>query len=677
MTVSSPRPRRGVQLGLLLGGAVALGTAPGALAQPGNVEWKVSSSIGFEDAGTLYTRLEKPLTWRVEGGTPGATVRIYADAILLTEKRLGSGKGTLTAKNLFDLLGEGTFTIRAAEVIEDVEGASADFLTLVVDRTAPGVASVPDLDPTTDTGIADDDDITAAEDLQLLGTGEVGAWVFVAVDGKAKNTKKINRALGQVAGDGSINVLFDDAKNGEQLLSFALVDGAGNVTISPNTLFVEVSVKKPKAPKKVDLSEDDKFSTRPVLVTGDRTPNLVGEGIPGSVINLYERGETMVLGTGVVEPDGEWEVGVASDLAFGVQELVATQTDLAGAESKPSGRLTFFVFDETNGGRPFDNFNDNLLDPELWVEIETDPGALRVIETAERLEFPMFGGFSSDPEIAGYLSNAWALSLDEDWRVQVDFRIVAPALTAGDVGLLIAFLGDADFDPVQTIDGVEFLLGRDEQGKYFGFNAVEDGDVAFDDFKVRGGDTGTIFLWYDESTDAIYLSGVSFNGPAALVAANVRANLGYDRLSVFIAAFAERTFPIVDGPKIYFDDFDVDAGMMVETDLGVPAPLPVGYIPPAMARFAPSARFEEEDLDELLQRRDDDDDGFSFAIHINLLGGCGPADVNHDGRVDSRDVGLVIIFMGSHAFGAKHCDVDRNGIVDDRDLRAVLTVIGR
>src|SRR5206468_3276625 len=84
------------------------------------------------------------------------------------------------------VLADGTHSITARDT--DPAGnvsVTSGALALTIDRTAPAVPSAPDLDPASDTGVSNTDNVTDISTPTFNGTAEAGSTVTIFSDGVA------------------------------------------------------------------------------------------------------------------------------------------------------------------------------------------------------------------------------------------------------------------------------------------------------------------------------------------------------------------------------------------------------------------------------------------------------------------------------------------------------------
>ena len=177
----------------------------------------------------------------------GATVRIFANG------NVPVGTGTASSHfagaadtfeiELISALPEGNHVLTAEA--EDLAGNRSEVsqpFNLEVDTTPPSTPTRPDLDPASDSGRDDEDDITDNAGVVISTSSDVGAEVVL--------TSSINGEIGRgivTNQDGSISFAGISLDEGDHLITATATDAAGNTsTVSP-TLTVEVDRTAPDA----------------------------------------------------------------------------------------------------------------------------------------------------------------------------------------------------------------------------------------------------------------------------------------------------------------------------------------------------------------------------------------------------------------------------------------------
>ena len=224
--------------------------------------------------------------------------------------------------SLVDAIADGT-QIATASVTNRYGATGTDTESVLFD-TIPPAAPLADVAAASDTGISNDDNITADNTPAIDGTGTPGDTITVVID----ETGEVLRTT--VASDGTWSVTPTLAlPEGPQTVSVTATDPAGNT--SPVTRVpVTIDTTPPAAPLADVATASDTGADNNDNVTKDNTPTISGSGTPGDLITVTMPGTGEVLTTTVAN-DGSWSVTPTKALADGINlPVLVTATDKAG-----------------------------------------------------------------------------------------------------------------------------------------------------------------------------------------------------------------------------------------------------------------------------------------------------------------------------------------------------------
>lgn len=268
-------------------------------------------------------------------GEPGTTITVYDNgAALGTVQVATDGSWRYTpATPLAD--GTHALTVTATDAANNTSPASAAF-TLVVDTLAP---PAPAIDLITDNnGPLTDTLITPDPRPTLSGNGEAGSTITLYDNGTLIGSV-------QVAEDGSWRFTPDsDFAEGTHTLTLTARDAAGNISAVSAPLDLVVDITAPDVPDMPVINDNTGIFTGPVAdsqPTDDTRPTLTGNGEAGTMITAWRGAE--MLGTAMVDDNGNWSLTPDTPLAHGTHVLRFTATDAAGNVSEASAPLTINV----------------------------------------------------------------------------------------------------------------------------------------------------------------------------------------------------------------------------------------------------------------------------------------------------------------------------------------------
>ncbi|MBI3074199.1 MAG: PQQ-binding-like beta-propeller repeat protein [Deltaproteobacteria bacterium] len=221
-----------------------------------------------------------------------------------------AGVYTVTSVQLTD--GPYTFTVKARDSAGNASDASVG-LVVTIDTTKPSTPNAPDLDPASDTGASNTDNITGDTTPTFIGTTEANATVRLYSGSVLVGTTNAD-------GVGAYAVTASTLEEGDHLFSVRAVDRAGNESLASPALSVAI---------------DSLVNCPPVSAISRLVPN-------GSVYAMARSGCTIFLGgyfTRVTNrPTGSGahlsgstaELAVATPLAIDDGGVFAVVSDDAG-----------------------------------------------------------------------------------------------------------------------------------------------------------------------------------------------------------------------------------------------------------------------------------------------------------------------------------------------------------
>ena len=282
-----------------------------------DVDLRAASDSGFADDDNVTNAQD--LIYDIQVSEPG-TIEIdwEGDGIIdLTDSLLSAGTYDFTASGL----PEGTQPIEVSFTDLAANTTDADLPT-TIDRTAPGTPGSPDLQPGSDSGVSQTDNITRFQDLDfdLLSTDTY--FRFYADSSQVSANYETGTTFGVVG-----------QTEGGHTYRVSGVDLAGNESSQSAALPVTIDLTAPGVPVAPDLQAgSDSGISETDDITNDSSPTFDVSPTEG-YFRFYRTG-TQVSGdfesgttyTASGEPEGNWDYTV-------------TSLDVAGNESAASGAL--------------------------------------------------------------------------------------------------------------------------------------------------------------------------------------------------------------------------------------------------------------------------------------------------------------------------------------------------
>src|SRR6185295_2237607 len=259
----------------------------------------------------------------------GAQVRLFVDGVAGSATIAAGGTWTLSAAGLG--AGLHNFSVRATDAAGNVGPLSAS-LAVTIDLSAPAAPSTPDLDPASDTGVSNSDNITSLTTLSFSGTAEAGATVQLFIDAVPGATT--------TAAGGTWTLVAAGLASGVHAVTARATDPAGNLGPLSPALSVTVDATAPAAPSVPDLDPaSDSGASNSDNVTSLTTLSFSGSAEAGVRVQLFVDG---VGGGTTVAAAGAWTL-VASSLPPGIHLITARATDDAGNQGPASGALSVTI----------------------------------------------------------------------------------------------------------------------------------------------------------------------------------------------------------------------------------------------------------------------------------------------------------------------------------------------
>ncbi|SDH82185.1 Ig-like domain-containing protein [Pseudomonas panipatensis] len=278
---------------------------------------------------------------KLQSDSDAVMVKVYDGNTLIGSALVNAADKSWRFEPASDLVpGPHSFSLSTVDAVgnESARNEGWDF-TLVdtsVPLPAPVIGMVLD-DHGSVSGPLASGDVTDDQSLSVSGTGLVGNTVVLYVDGQPA-------ATAQVDGNGNWQAELPIAGDGAKEITAKLQDGAGRLSPASTPLDVTLDTTAPAKPSDVVATDDVGPVTGPIAnggTTDDTTPTLSGKGEPGGVATISDDGT--VLGTALVDGNGNWSFTPDQPLADGPHSLSVTVSDRAGNTGPASDALQFNV----------------------------------------------------------------------------------------------------------------------------------------------------------------------------------------------------------------------------------------------------------------------------------------------------------------------------------------------
>ncbi|MCF3195978.1 Ig-like domain-containing protein, partial [Pseudomonas bubulae] len=280
-------------------------------------------------------------------GTPGATINVYADGVLLgTSTVQANGQWTVPGSTLLNDLPQGLTNITANTLdASGNPGVATQAYPITVDTIAPGASTANTLtdDVGSVIGTINSGDTTDDSNPTYSGTAEPGATVIIYDKGE-----EIARVPVDPTGAWTYTPT-EPLIDGAHSFTNAVVDPAGNT--GPTSAATDFTVDTSQVVISITQVVDDVAPITGNLsnggVSNDTTPTLHGQATPGSTVTVYDG--TTPIGTTTADGLGNWTL-TTPDLVEGAHALTATSTTATGT-SAPTSPFNLTI-DTTAPGQP-------------------------------------------------------------------------------------------------------------------------------------------------------------------------------------------------------------------------------------------------------------------------------------------------------------------------------------
>ncbi|MBN1506386.1 MAG: hypothetical protein JW955_06050 [Sedimentisphaerales bacterium] len=203
-----------------------------------------------------------------------------------------------------------------------------------------------------------------------------------------------------------------------------------------------------------------------------------------------------------------------------------------------------------------DDFDDNSLGGS-WRLVADDLANCRVEETQQRLELTATA--AAGRASAFCLANGWALDVTRDFSFKIDYHYALPAREDGGVAVVLA-RNENDIHSHY----VEFGAGACISYPYFWHEAAGSTSRRAS-FVRRTQDSGALYVSYDATHDALYLSSTGYGSQNAMVTTTLLSGSNGAGQRVLVGIGGVSDHEAIESGSAWLDDFRLDSGTVVLT----------------------------------------------------------------------------------------------------------------
>jgi hypothetical protein len=185
---------------------------------------------------------------------------------------------------------------------------------------------------TPDTGASNNDGVTNATRISLLGTAPANDQVSVYRDGNLVGTTTAGPS-----GNWTFNYTGTSLADGVYQFTATTTDANGAVSDPSFPYQVTIDTKAPTGTQIERMTPSSSLLFGGTM-TAARNPTIFGSAAPSSTVNLYS--DSQILGSTATDRNGNWNFTVSgSGLGLGWHAITATATDIAGNTGTPTSSL--------------------------------------------------------------------------------------------------------------------------------------------------------------------------------------------------------------------------------------------------------------------------------------------------------------------------------------------------
>jgi len=293
-----------------------------------------------------------------------------------------------TGANMFTLGITATDSSDNTSATEDVTVSVTD-----LDETPPAKPPAPDLIAASDTGVSDQDDVTADNTPTFSVAGEANSMISLvsSIDGPV--------GAGMADALGMTTITASLVMDGTHQFTVTSTDQAGNVSMVSDPLQVVIDSNAPDAPTGLDLRPiSDTGIASDDNVTMDDTPAVSGSAEANGMVTITSDLDGIV---GMTNASGGGAFALTLDqLTEGVHNLTATVSDAAGNPSPASVPLTVAIdltpptlsavdlIDASDTGNPMDDITE---DGTPTIEFTAEAGSMVEVDFGDGAGFQPAG----------------------------------------------------------------------------------------------------------------------------------------------------------------------------------------------------------------------------------------------------------------------------------------------
>jgi hypothetical protein len=301
-----------------------------------------------------------------------------------------------------------------------------------------------------------------------------------------------------------------------------------------------------------------------------------------------------------------------------------------------------------------DDFSGGGL-TDIWEVGQSSGSVVSATESVGQVRFSAAANNDESFDVAFVLSSDWYMDMTSDWAISGWWYSYPPTPSYGDTGLALGVMLDAVPSTAYLTYGATVSVGRYKaDGENFRYEVCntwannEFDQVAIDEYNTDT--SGTLYIWYVESSDTLYFSDVE-DEESSFYVPNFQSGSPSNSQQAWIGfgAYSAGLVPAYSSSTYRGDNFCILEGDVVGPDVG-------------------ACCFAESCVETIASSCDGEWQGVQIDCSYCDADSC-YGDVDGNGEVDGYDITALIDYWGDYGGSG---DIDGIGYVDVHDLLALL-----
>ncbi len=211
-----------------------------------------------------------------------------------------------------------------------------------------------------------------------------------------------------------------------------------------------------------------------------------------------------------------------------------------------------------------DNFDDNVKGDQWgWFWIGEGPSTTWLEEIHQQLEIRATDEAVDNTAVYG--SVGWGVVTDEDFQIRIDYHHSAITQDPNFSQAFLAIIDNFNFiNFPETGKYIQFGAAYSGPNRIFYYERGKIGTVYDSDWKLRGSDSGILYISYDASLDELYLSDTGYGSARAWKTVTDIIQGQWKRSTVGIGIGGNSDGVELISGQAHLDNFIIDSGTLCD-----------------------------------------------------------------------------------------------------------------